>query len=180
MSFEFIQYEISDKIAWLTFNRPDQLNAMNRKMMDEIITALGMVNTADPSDSNPPGLVSLLGGAGIAVSSHCKHIQQAANYAFWICSSEIQKGLYTEHQGQAGNVTAWEDATANALTNHFFINTRQALNNAYVRPRYPTWPRFQEYLGEIVHDHLLNDRNSLTTMEKLQQAFLESKEKMRK
>ena len=50
MEFEFIKYEVSDRIAWILFNRPTQLNAMNRKMMDEIIEALALVNVADKSE----------------------------------------------------------------------------------------------------------------------------------
>ncbi len=35
---------IEDRIATLVFNRPDQLNAMNRQMMDEIIDAIKTIN----------------------------------------------------------------------------------------------------------------------------------------
>jgi enoyl-CoA hydratase/carnithine racemase len=49
MEFKFIKYEIDQKVAWIKFNRPDQLNAMNRQMMDEIIEALNLVNIA-PAD----------------------------------------------------------------------------------------------------------------------------------
>ena len=42
MSFTYknITVEIKDGIAMLLFNRPDQLNAMNREMMDEIIAGI--------------------------------------------------------------------------------------------------------------------------------------------
>ncbi len=50
MQFEYIKYSIGEKIAWIVFNRPDQLNAMNRQMMNEIIEALGMVNAAAAQD----------------------------------------------------------------------------------------------------------------------------------
>lgn len=46
MEFQHIKYKVSDRIAWIRFNRPDQLNAMNMKMMNEIIEALGRVNRA--------------------------------------------------------------------------------------------------------------------------------------
>jgi enoyl-CoA hydratase/carnithine racemase len=42
--YNTILYEVNDGLAHLTFNRPDQLNAMNRVMMDEIIDALGHMN----------------------------------------------------------------------------------------------------------------------------------------
>ena len=46
MEFKFIKYTVDQKIAWIKFNRPDQLNAMNRQMMEEIIEALNLVNIA--------------------------------------------------------------------------------------------------------------------------------------
>lgn len=62
MDFKFIKYEVSQKVAWITFNRPDQLNAMNRQMMDEIIDALDRVNVADSGKVK----VGVLTGAGKA------------------------------------------------------------------------------------------------------------------
>ena len=43
-SFKNIFVEIDNGIAVLVFNRPDQLNAMNRQMMDEIIEAIISIN----------------------------------------------------------------------------------------------------------------------------------------
>lgn len=42
--YKNIQLEIENEMAVLKFNRPDQLNAMNREMMDEIINAIETVN----------------------------------------------------------------------------------------------------------------------------------------
>lgn len=39
-----IQIEITDKVAVLKLNRPEQLNAMNRQMMEEIIEAIRWIN----------------------------------------------------------------------------------------------------------------------------------------
>lgn len=43
-SYEHIEILIEDDLAFLVFNRPDQLNAMNRKMMGEIIEGIGEIN----------------------------------------------------------------------------------------------------------------------------------------
>jgi len=43
--FNTITYSVDEGLAYLVFNRPDQLNAMNRAMMDEIIEALRRINT---------------------------------------------------------------------------------------------------------------------------------------
>jgi len=62
MKYEHIILEVHNKIAWIKFNRPEQLNAMNALMMDEIIHALDFINKAD---SNEIGVV-VITGAGKA------------------------------------------------------------------------------------------------------------------
>jgi enoyl-CoA hydratase/carnithine racemase len=42
--YKNIKVEINDKFGMLIFNRPDQLNAMNGKMMDEIIEGISELN----------------------------------------------------------------------------------------------------------------------------------------
>ncbi len=36
MSYETLELKIEDQVAWLTLNRPDSLNAMSRKLVDEL------------------------------------------------------------------------------------------------------------------------------------------------
>lgn len=60
MTYQHITYEVSERIATLTFNRPEQLNAMNRRMMKEIIHAVQRL------DVDPDARVGLLTGAGKA------------------------------------------------------------------------------------------------------------------
>ncbi len=62
MKYEHIILEIHNKIAFIKFNRPEQLNAMNALMMDEIIHALDFVNKADSSEIG----VVVITGAGKA------------------------------------------------------------------------------------------------------------------
>ena len=62
MKYEHIILDINNKIAWLKFNRPEQLNAMNALMMDEIIHALDYVDKADTSEIG----VVVITGAGKA------------------------------------------------------------------------------------------------------------------
>jgi enoyl-CoA hydratase/carnithine racemase len=59
-TYKNITIQIKDSIAVLRFNRPDQLNAMNREMMDEIITGIEEINTNDKA------LVAVITGAGRA------------------------------------------------------------------------------------------------------------------
>jgi len=62
MKYANIILEIHNKIAWIKFNRPEQLNAMNAIMMDEIIRALDFVNKANSSEIG----VVVITGAGKA------------------------------------------------------------------------------------------------------------------
>lgn len=59
-AYQFITYTVADSIGRIVFNRPDQLNAMNRVIMDELIHALSVIN-ADSAVR-----VGLLTGAGKA------------------------------------------------------------------------------------------------------------------
>lgn len=125
--------------------------------------------------SNVPGTKNaVLGGAGIAVSSTCNYLNEAAQYAAWICSAGIQNTIYVREQGQPANKLAWESDFANGLTHNFFINTRDTLSNAFVRPRYSGWPAFQTYLGEALHAYLKNGGNVIKVLDHLQEVYEQS------
>ena len=59
-TYKNITVTIEDKIAVLSFNRPNQLNAMNREMMDEIIDGIESINFNDRA------LVAVIRGEGRA------------------------------------------------------------------------------------------------------------------
>lgn len=65
MQYHHIQYYVKNKIAWLVFNRPDQYNAMNFQMMNEIIHAMGEIHMADSADIR----VAVITGNGKAFMS---------------------------------------------------------------------------------------------------------------
>ncbi|GAB5553586.1 MAG: enoyl-CoA hydratase-related protein [Saprospiraceae bacterium] len=46
-NYQTIIVELIDEIGFIQFNRPEQLNAMNRVMMDEIIAGIEAINTND-------------------------------------------------------------------------------------------------------------------------------------
>ena len=117
---------------------------------------------------------AVLGGAGIAITSSCTNVQEAAHYAAWICSDDVQSTIYVNAQGQPGNKMAWENKQANAITNNFFTNTMPSLTNAYLRPRYQGWPKFQTFLGETIHAYLVHDTAPELVLEKLQAAYTAS------
>ena len=114
---------------------------------------------------------AVLGGAGIAVSSHCTLQAEAAGYAAWLTSAGIQSTMYVTEQGQPSSLKAWKSKNANFLTHHFFSNVLDTLREAYVRPRYNGWTSFQTSLGETVHRFLKEDSDPMKIMEQLQHDY---------
>ena len=87
---------------------------------------------------------SLLGGAGIAVSSSACDLDGARAFAFWVASSKTQRGVYYDAGGQPGNAAAWSDERLNADSLDFFSGTRATLEGAYLRPRFVGYIEFQD------------------------------------
>jgi multiple sugar transport system substrate-binding protein len=66
----------------------------------------------------------------------------------------VQRGSYLEGGGQPGHRAAWTDERANANANGFFADTLDALDAAYLRPRYDGFLSFQDEAGDLVHAYL--------------------------
>lgn len=62
MEYQHILWDVREKIAWVILNRADQLNAMNSRMMEELIDALGRIHRADADEVR----VGVIMGAGKA------------------------------------------------------------------------------------------------------------------
>jgi multiple sugar transport system substrate-binding protein len=100
---------------------------------------------------------SLLGGAGIAVSSRSLHGAEAIAHAFWLASAAVQAGVYFDGGGQPGNSVAWDDDRTNAETLDFFRGTRATLEGAYLRPRTATYIELQDRLSPLVTQALAGE-----------------------
>ncbi|WP_182548920.1 extracellular solute-binding protein [Phyllobacterium myrsinacearum] len=108
-------------------------------------------------DKGPVG--SALGGTGIAVSAFSEHRQEAVNFAYWIASGEVQRGLYAEAGGQPGHADAWEDHAVNAATSNFYLATRKTLEAAWVRPRHNGYMAFQQSASDRINQGLQRGQN---------------------
>jgi multiple sugar transport system substrate-binding protein len=121
---------------------------------------------------------SCLGGAGIAVSARSEHPDEAARHAFWLASAATQRGSYFTGGGQPANAVAWDDDAVNGVAPGFFRSTRRTLDLAWVRPRYPGWPRFQEQAGNLVNQALrreITDARCLAALDRLyEQSYQET------
>ena len=117
---------------------------------------------------------SALGGTGIAVSAFSKHPEAAIDFAYWIASGEVQKGLYAASNGQPGHADAWEDDAVNQATSDFYRDTRATLEGAWVRPRHDGYMPFQEAASERINKGLLNNEKAEDVVADLNRFFRES------
>ncbi|MEO0564638.1 MAG: carbohydrate ABC transporter substrate-binding protein, partial [Chloroflexota bacterium] len=118
---------------------------------------------------------SILGGTGFAVSSFSEHKQKAVEFGAWVCSASVQSGLYVQSMGQPGNITAWHNDQANALTNTFFRNTLPTLEQAYIRPQHHGFVPFQEEAGIKIHKFLRERTDAGECFDHLAQSYKEFK-----
>lgn len=117
---------------------------------------------------------SALGGTGIAVSAFSTHPEAAIDFAYWVASGDVQKGLYAASNGQPGHATAWEDDTVNAATSDFYRDTRATLEGAWVRPRHDGYMPFQEAASERINKGLLDNEKAEDIVADLNRLFSES------
>ncbi len=117
---------------------------------------------------------SALGGTGIAVSAFSQNAQAAIDFAYWVASGAVQKGLYASSNGQPGHADAWEDDAVNAATSDFYRDTRATLEGAWVRPRHDGYMPFQEAASQRLNKGLQENDDGEQVITDLRQLFTES------
>jgi multiple sugar transport system substrate-binding protein len=107
------------------------------------------------STSLPRG--SVLGGAGLAVSSHTAHPAAATEYGAYVARVDVQRTIYVKAGGQPGHRTAWLDPHVNELCGGFYRDTLTTVEHAFLRPRLAENPaslELQARVGTALHDAL--------------------------
>ena len=120
-------------------------------------------------DGRPQG--SMLGGAGLAVSAHTAHRDEAIAFATRVATGEVQRGVYAQAGGQPGHASAWTDAALDELTGGFFADTRRTLELASLRPQHPDYMAVQDAACERVHRGLLNREHASAVLADLDPLF---------
>jgi multiple sugar transport system substrate-binding protein len=128
------------------------------------------VPTIDGSESRG----GVLGGAGVAISARTAHPEVAAAYAAYIASPDVQRSVYFRAGGQPGHRAAWLDEAVNAASSDFFTDTLDALDRAYLRPRYLGFMQVQEHSGELVHGWLAEGGSDEVLLDRLDEVYRES------
>jgi multiple sugar transport system substrate-binding protein len=130
-------------------------------------------NIPAPSEGQGPR-GSILGGAGLAISSRCCALPAACAYAQWVASSECQRTTYVTSGGQPGNRVAWTDPAVNAATSNFFLDTLETLDQTYLRPRYDGFISFHDSAALVLHDYLRRGGDELAILNQLELLYRSS------
>ena len=117
---------------------------------------------------------SALGGTGIAISARTAHPALCTEFAIWLASADVQRGLYSANNGQPGNARAWGDAAVNAAVGNAYANTRLTHECAWLRPRHKGYMAFQEAGSHIVLDAITGRTSHAAALDALDQRFIES------
>jgi multiple sugar transport system substrate-binding protein len=112
-----------------------------------------------------------LGGAGLAVSASSAHAEAACAYAAFTAAPDVQRTVYVEGGGQPGHRAAWTDPTVNASAGGFFADTLDALDAAYLRPRYDGFLAFQGEGGDLVNRHLREGGDAEAVLDALDESY---------
>ncbi|NEU31275.1 extracellular solute-binding protein [bacterium LRH843] len=123
-----------------------------------------IVHFSDIPSFKPEPIGSIIGGVGLGISSKCKHVDIALEYAMYVASGACQKGIYFENDGQPAHRDAWTDREVNKKANNFFKNTLKTLDSSYVRPRYNGYTLIQDPAGGYIRQFLLNELNVKETI----------------
>ena len=122
-----------------------------------------------------PRLRSVLGGPGLAISANCANVAVALDYALFVASGNVQKGIYVHAGGQPSHRAAWDDSFADTLCGGFFSATRLTQTEAVVRPRYSGYVALQTDGGKALQEYLRDGRSLAATCEKLNALYRASR-----
>lgn len=103
---------------------------------------------------------STLGGTGLAISSQCTPTTELMEYLRWLLSAEAQEHFIPEHSGQPSSRLAWESETLNRASKNFYRSTHSTLKQAWVRPRYDGFAKFQSAASQVIREALSGQRSA--------------------
>ena len=78
INIELVQYEVKERLAYVTLNRPAKLNAINLQMFNELVSAF------DRYEGDPGAWVAILSGKGRSFCAGHDQTEQEAMFAFQV------------------------------------------------------------------------------------------------
>ena len=125
-------------------------------------------------EAGRPG-ATMLGGAGLAISAQCRHLEVARDYAEFTGSAGVQNGIYFEAGGQPGHRSAWTNPELDQQCAGFFSRTLPTLDRAFVRPRYAGYLEFQDTACLHIHDYLRHGGDVRKTLDTVNRIYRETR-----
>lgn len=174
--------------AWETKNPIDLLHGMSTT--EEVAycpLVYGYVNYAGPNSpgrqltfGNAPAgpnnrIGSVLGGTGIAITQRCPVTPALLRHLEHLMSISIQTTFIPANQGQPSARKAWQDRALNLDYNDFYAKTLPTLEEAFVRPRFLGYTRFQLEASQLVREMLAartGAKNGLARLQAMHDAAL--------
>lgn len=185
---EKIGIEVYERLARLAAKSPISVRTFNpigilghmAKADDVALCPLiyGYVNYSTPTEGhrisfhNAPRAAaegrpgSTLGGTGIGISRRCRITPELKSHLTWLMGAEAQIRFIPGHEGQPSRREAWHDAGVNRAWGDFYQNTADTLENAYVRPRFNGYIRFQTEASALLR-HAFDERRDAAQMVRL-------------
>ena len=153
-------------LDWNSIDLHDALLAADELVYAPVVYAYATYAEGDQRHplrfADLPGLTggssagSAIGGTGLGISARCREPQAARAYARYLLGAEVQKAFAACH-GQPALAEAWADPAVDQRFGGAFSSTRRSIETAWIRPRYPGYPRVQAEGGRLVEAHLRGD-----------------------
>jgi multiple sugar transport system substrate-binding protein len=199
MVSEKIGIEVYERLARLAAKSPKSVRAFNpigilgqMAKRDEVALCpliYGYVNYSAPVEGhrvsfhNAPRTVaggrpgSTLGGTGIGISKRCQITPELKIHLTWLMGAEAQIRFIPGHEGQPSRREAWHDAGVNQSWGDFYQNTAETLENAYVRPRFDGYIKFQTHASALLRQAFDERQDSLTVVRRLNDDYRNFRER---
>ncbi|MFC0681850.1 extracellular solute-binding protein [Lysobacter korlensis] len=107
---------------------------------------------------------STIGGTGIAITARCTPTPELLDHLRWLLSADAQRGFIPQHAGQPSARSAWLDPEVNRASRNFYTATLDTIEDAYVRPRYSGYIRFQSEASALLRESFAERRSPGATV----------------
>lgn len=114
---------------------------------------------------------STLGGTGLAITRRSPVTPELVDYCRWLISDEGQRRFIPQHGGQPALRSAWADRSVNALCGGFYEGTRATIEQAWVRPRFVGFTRFQQESSNTLREALRMSREPDAVVDDLNRMY---------
>lgn len=114
---------------------------------------------------------ALLGGVGTGISSQTSFVKECVEYIKFVSNPDFQAKEYYTSGGQPGYMTAWDNQWINDDSFNFFRDTYKTIKNAYKRPQYPGWNRFQDQGSHYIHESMQKKVSEKTIIKDLNNMY---------